>query len=67
MSKTNLSAQDLFLKLGTTPRTRSVRADQLFRKLRDGEPVDMEALLAGAAKQQPQKRRKRRTPKLAAE
>ena len=35
MNKTPNSAQDLFLRLGSTPWTRSARADRLFRKLRD--------------------------------
>ncbi len=41
----NLSTQDLFLRLGATPRTRTVRADQLFRKLRDDDAIDLESLL----------------------
>ncbi|MEL7491113.1 MAG: hypothetical protein AAGJ73_10360 [Pseudomonadota bacterium] len=45
MSRMNLSTQDLFLRLGATPRTRTVRADQLFRKLRDDEAIDLESLL----------------------
>ena len=35
MNRSNVSTQQLFLSLGSTPRTRSVRADQLFRKLRE--------------------------------
>ena len=67
MKKPTLSAQELFLKLGSTPRTRSVRAEQLFRKLRDGEPIDVEALMANSVQRQPQKRRKQRPVKIAAE
>lgn len=37
MSRIDLSTQELFLRLGSTPRTRSVRADSLFRRLRAEE------------------------------
>ncbi|MEL6213520.1 MAG: hypothetical protein AAFQ96_08025 [Pseudomonadota bacterium] len=38
MSETRIiSAAELFMKIGATPRTRSVRADQLFRKLRQAD------------------------------
>ena len=40
MSETRIiSAAELFLKIGATPRTRSVKADQLFRKLREGDAM----------------------------
>ena len=42
----NLSTQDLFLRLGATPRTRTVKADQLFRKLRADESIDLETLIS---------------------
>ncbi len=48
MGRMNLSTTDLFLKLGATPRTRSIRAEQLFRKLRGEEAIDLEELLTKA-------------------
>jgi len=41
MSRMDLSTYDLFLRLGTTPRTRSARADQLFRRLRSEEEQEI--------------------------
>ena len=38
MKKTVSSVQDIFLKLGSTPVVRSVRAASVFRRLRDAEP-----------------------------
>ena len=40
MSQMSVSTQELFMRLGATPRTRSARADRLFRKLRDSEDMD---------------------------
>ena len=36
MSKVDLTAQELFLRLGTTMQSRRVKADALFRRLRMG-------------------------------
>ncbi|GAB4516382.1 MAG: hypothetical protein Kow00133_00090 [Amphiplicatus sp.] len=41
MSRIELTTGELFLRLGPTPRSRSVRADRLFRRLRS---EDEEAL-----------------------
>lgn len=64
MKKSPKSAQDLFLRLGSTPWTRSARADRLFRKLRaelDGE-LGTESLPPT-----PMTKEQKRTAKLAAE
>ncbi len=52
MSRSTLSTQQLFLSLGSTPRTRSVRADQLFRKLREDNLAAEEKKLKPIAKQE---------------
>jgi hypothetical protein len=41
MSRIDLSTQELFLRLGSTPRTRSARADSLFRRLRTEEAKEI--------------------------
>lgn len=41
MSRIDLSTHDLFLRLGSTPRSRSARADKLFRRLRSEEEQDI--------------------------
>lgn len=41
MSRIDLSTYDLFLRLGSTPRTRSARADKLFRRLRSEEEQEI--------------------------
>ncbi|HOP19983.1 MAG TPA: hypothetical protein PK585_07865 [Amphiplicatus sp.] len=48
MSRMDLSTYDLFLRLGTTPRTRSARADQLFRRLRSEEEQEIMDSIAKA-------------------
>ena len=51
MEKLDLSAQEIFMRLGDTPATRSAQAEKLFRKLRTGERDDTaKALLASSAK-----------------
>lgn len=45
MSRVDTSIQELFLRLGGTPATRSARADSLFRRLRDDEAADISASL----------------------
>lgn len=51
MSRIDLSTQELFLRLGSTPRTRSTRADKLFRQLRSEEQQALdEALLKAPAR-----------------
>ncbi|MBB5518708.1 hypothetical protein [Amphiplicatus metriothermophilus] len=37
MSRIELTTGELFLRLGPTPRSRSARADRLFRRLRSEE------------------------------
>jgi hypothetical protein len=41
MSRIDTSVQELFLKLGGTPATRSARAESLFRRLRDEDARDI--------------------------
>jgi len=41
MSRIDLSTRDLFLRLGATPRSRSARADKLFRRLRAEESAGL--------------------------
>ncbi len=48
MSKLDVTTQDLFLRLGTTSRTRSAKADALFRRLRMEEAGQIAEKLAGA-------------------
>lgn len=56
MSRIDLSTRDLFLRLGTTPRIRSARADKLFRKLRSEETeAIVEALMKPPARIKPDK------------
>lgn len=51
MSRIDLSTRDLFLRLGSTPRSRSARADKLFRRLRAEEAETVvEALLKAPTK-----------------
>lgn len=51
MSRIDLSTRELFLRLGATPRSRSARADKLFRRLRaeEAEPI-LEGLLKAPAR-----------------
>jgi hypothetical protein len=37
MSRIDISTRELFLRLGSTPQSRSARADKLFRRLRSEE------------------------------
>lgn len=37
MSRIDISTRDLFLRIGTTPHSRSSKADRLFRRLRSEE------------------------------
>jgi hypothetical protein len=50
MSRIDISTRELFLRLGATPRARSARADQLFRRLRteDAPAEDEEPPRRGA-------------------
>lgn len=41
MSRIDLSTGELFLRLGPTPRSRSARADTLFRRLRSDEEQEL--------------------------
>lgn len=59
MSRVNLSTQELFLRLGTTPRTRTVRANQLFRKLRDSEDDQVDFTQLATPQSNQQNRRKK--------
>lgn len=46
MSRIDISTEELFLRLGSTPRLRSSRADSLFRRLRGDERSElMKAIL----------------------
>lgn len=51
MSRTEVTTQDLFLRLGPTWRSRSARADALFRQLRtqqnDGDAAEQLASVRG--------------------
>ena len=50
MSRIDITASELFLRLGATPRSRSARADKLFRRLRSEEQDAIaEALLKAPA------------------
>ncbi len=54
MSRMNISTEDLFLRLGSTPRLRSSRADSLFRRLRSGEQTElMKSILRAPQKIEP--------------
>lgn len=54
MSRMDRSTQDLFLRLGSTPRLRSSRADSLFRRLRSEEKTElMNAILRAPQKVEP--------------
>lgn len=48
MSRIDVTTQDLFLRLGATSRSRSTRADALFRRLReqDSEQVALDLMRA---------------------
>ena len=46
----DVTTQELFLRLGTTSQSRSVRADALFRRLRHAEQDQLTAELARAPK-----------------
>ncbi len=48
MSRIDLSTGELFLRLGSTPRSRSARADKLFRRLRSEEEQELAQSLAKA-------------------
>ncbi|WP_425408706.1 hypothetical protein [Hyphococcus sp.] len=45
MSRMDTTTQELFLRLGTTSQSRSVKADALFRRLRDQEQTDLSSEL----------------------
>jgi hypothetical protein len=62
MSRIDLSTHELFLRLGSTPRTRSARADKLFRRLRSEEQQELaESLKKAPARVAPPQRRKARS------
>jgi hypothetical protein len=48
MSRIDISARELFLKLATTPRARSAKADKVFRRLRAEETAEIVDALARA-------------------
>jgi hypothetical protein len=48
MSRIDRSTHELFLRLGSTPRTRSTRADKLFRQLRADEQKELTEALQKA-------------------
>lgn len=48
MGRMDVTTQELFLRLGTTSQSRSVRADALFRRLRDQEQEDVANQLSKA-------------------
>ena len=51
MSRIDVSTREIFLRLGTTPRSRSARADKLFRRLRAEESEKIvDQILKPAAK-----------------
>ncbi|MEM8936888.1 MAG: hypothetical protein AAGC77_10820 [Pseudomonadota bacterium] len=50
MSRLDVTTQDLFLRLGSTSRSRSARADEVFRRLRSDEAAGIaEALMKPAS------------------
>lgn len=54
MSRIDITTHDLFLRLGSTPRTRSARADKLFRRLRSEEEQEIaQSLLKAPARISP--------------
>ncbi len=50
MSRVNQTTQQLFLKLGATERTRSTKADALFRRLRKTDQEKLSETLNSSAK-----------------
>jgi len=51
MSRVDLSTQELFLRLGSTPTLRSARADRLFRQLRQADAeIIRKALLSSPSR-----------------
>ncbi|MFQ5562913.1 MAG: hypothetical protein ACE5FO_05025 [Parvularculaceae bacterium] len=50
MSRLDLTTHQLFLKLGQTARSRSTRADALFRRLRRAEQEKLSQALTAAPK-----------------
>lgn len=59
MSRIDLSTHDLFLRLGSTPRTRSARADKLFRRLRSEEEQEIFKSMTKAPKRLPARKAKK--------
>lgn len=53
MSRIDLSTHELFLRLGATPRSRSARADKLFRRLRSEEQQEIVEAMTKAPKRLP--------------
>lgn len=55
MSRIELTTGELFLRLGPTPRSRSVRADRLFRRLRcEEEEALAQSMLAAPRRLKPE-------------
>lgn len=57
MSRLDLTTQQLFQKLGATARTRSTKADALFRQLRKAEQEKLSEALAGKPKRRRAKKK----------
>ncbi len=51
MSRMDPSIEELFLRLGATPATRSAKAESLFRRLRTEDEKDIARALLGAPSQ----------------
>lgn len=51
MSRMDPSIEEIFLQLGASPATRSVKADSLFRRLRAEDEKDIARALMGAPSQ----------------
>lgn len=62
MSRIDLSTYELFLRLGATPRTRSARADKLFRRLRSEEEQEIIDSMTKAPARLPLRAVKKSTP-----
>ncbi len=48
MSRIELSTHELFMRLGTTPATRSARAEGLFRRLRGADQRELQRSIMSA-------------------
>lgn len=48
MSRIELSTHELFMRLGTTPATRSARAEGLFRRLRGADHRELQRSIMSA-------------------